>query len=181
MKDEESKSSLLLLTHMLTWVKRRTLFHLFFLSLFHICPLVRRRELFACFSLTHSHFYIGKTKSLICLFFSHSLTFTLVRRRTLFAYFSLTHSHLYICKTKSLICLFFSHSFTLLGEGGGFLLHMPESHQCLIGERVWFAPPLFHYFFLIVLTWLVCVFWCPSTPGACEAMRYEGLWDWHEQ
>ena len=163
MKDEESKSSLLSLTHMLTWVKWRTLFHLFFLSLFHICTLVRRRELFACFSLTLLHFYIGKTKNLITSIFALSL------------------SHFYIGKTKSLICLVFSHSFTHLGEGGGFSLYRPESHQYLIGERVWFAPPLFYYFFLIVLTWLVCVSWCPSTPGACGAMRFEGLWDWHEQ
>ena len=66
-KDEDTKSSLLLLTHMLTWVKRRTLFRLSFLSLFHTLTLVRRRASFACFSLTLSHFYISKTKSLICL------------------------------------------------------------------------------------------------------------------
>ena len=143
---------------------------------------VRRRELFACFSLTHSHFYISKMKNLISSVFALTLShFYISRRRELFACFSLTLSHFYIGKTKSLICLFFSHSFTLLGEGGGFSLYRPESHQYLIGERVWFAPPLFFYFFLIVLTWLVCVFWCPSTPGACGTMRYEGLWDWHEQ
>ena len=143
------------------------------------------------FPLTLSYLYIGKTKRIICLFFSHILTlvrwqdeepylpiflslthtctlvrrralfaiflslfhtFTSVRRRALFACFSLTHSHLYIGKTKSLIFLFFSHSFTHLGEGGGFSLYRPESHQYLKGERVWFAPPLFYYFFLIVLT-----------------------------
>ena len=124
-----------------------------FLSLFHTCTLVRRRELFACFSRTHSHFYISKTKNLISyVFLSLFHTCTLVRRRELFACFSLTHPHFYIGKTKSLIWLFFSHSFTLLGEGGGFSLYRPESHQYLMGERVWSAPPLFYYFFSIVLT-----------------------------
>ena len=136
---------------------------------------IRKTKSLGRFSLTLSHFHMSKTKSLVrfSLIPSH---FHMNKTKTLFR-FSLTPSHFYMSKTKSLICFSLTSSHRRWGweyvSGKDGELHVSHRRDRERETLIHSSPTLFAL--LDSFNMIGLCFWCPSSPGACRAVRHEGF------